>query len=68
MKIKELKELSAEDLVQKEKTLKKEVFELNFQRKYARVEKPGRFRTIRRTIARIKTILNERKDDGTKRQ
>ena len=68
MKIKELRELSAEDLVQKEKTLKKEVFELNFQRKYSRVEKPGRFRTIRRTIARIKTILNERKNDGTKRQ
>ncbi len=47
--------------------LKKEIFELNFQRKYSRVEKPGTFRNIRRTIARIKTILNERKNDGTKR-
>lgn len=64
MKLKELKELTPEDLVQKEKSLKKELFELNFQRKYGRVEKPGRFRNIRRTIARIKTILNERKPDG----
>ncbi len=67
MKIKELRDLTVEDLSQKEKNLKKEVFELNFHKKYGRVEKPGRFRIIRRTIARIKTILNERKKDGTKR-
>ena len=68
MKLKELKELSVEDLAQKEKTLKKELFGLNFQRKYSRVEKPGMFRNIRRTIARIKTILNERKNEnGTKK-
>lgn len=66
MKLKELKDLSVEDLNQKEKTLKKELFDLNFQRKYSRVEKPGRFRNIRRTIARIKTLLNERKNDGTR--
>jgi len=68
MKLKELKELSVEDLAEKEKTLKKDLFDLNFQRKYSRVEKPGMFRNIRRTIARIKTIVNERKnEDGTKR-
>ncbi len=66
MKLKELRELSAEELTQKEKTLKKEIFGLNFQRKYGRVEKPSMFRNIRRTIARIKTILNERKNDGRK--
>lgn len=66
MKIKELRDLSFEDLRQKEKTLKKELFGLNFQRKHTRVEKPGRFQAIRHTIAQIKTILNERKNDGTK--
>ena len=65
MKIKELKGLSKEDLLQKEKALKKEIFDLNFQRKYSRVEKPGRFRVIRRDIARIKTLLTERKNDGS---
>ena len=64
MKLKELRDLTAEDLAQKEKTLKKELFDLNFQRKYGRVEKPGRFRVIKRVVARIKTILNERKIDG----
>mgnify|MGYP001575272001 CR=1 FL=1 len=68
MKIRELREFTPEDLLQKEKSLKKELFELNFQRKYGRVEKPGRFRVIRRDIARIKTLLNERKKDGTKKQ
>ena len=68
MKIREMRDLTAEDLLQKEKTLKKELFELNFQRKFGRVEKPGRFRLIRRDIARIKTLLNERKKDGTKKQ
>ena len=66
MKLKELKDLSAEDLLQKEKTLKRELFDLNFQRKYSRVEKPGMFRNIHRTIARIKTLLNERKKNGRK--
>lgn len=65
MKIKELRDLQNEDLIQKEKALKKEIFELNYQRKYSRVEKPGRFRNIRREIARIKTILTERKDNGS---
>ena len=66
MKIKEIRDLSSEDLTQKEKALKKELFDLNFQRKHSRVEKPGRFKGIRRMIARMKTILNERKKDGTK--
>lgn len=67
MKIKELRDLSKEDLVGKEKTLKKEIFELNFQRKYGRVEKPGRFKSIRRMIARIETLLKEKESeqDGT---
>ena len=63
MKIKELRDLNKEDLVNKEKTLKKELFELNFQRKYGRVEKPGRFKSIRRMIARIETLLKEKESE-----
>ena len=59
MKIKQLRDLGPEELTQKEKELKKELFDLNFQRKHGRVEKPGRFRTIRRDIARILTLLQE---------
>ncbi len=68
MKIKELRDLSVEELIQKEKTFKKELFEMNFQKRHARVEKPGKFSMIRRDIARILTILKERQIDGQKRQ
>lgn len=60
MKIKELRELADGELVQKVKTFKKEMFDLAFQKEFGRVEKPGRFRQLRRDIARIHTILKER--------
>jgi large subunit ribosomal protein L29 len=60
MKSKELQNLSIEDLSQKEKTLKKELFELQFHRKVGTVEKPARFKEIKRSIARILTVIKER--------
>ena len=66
MKVKEFRVLSNEDLRSKEKTLKKELHELNYLRKIGRVDKPSRFKIIRRDIARILTILTERDKDGTK--
>lgn len=66
MKIKDIRGMSSDDLKNKEKSLKKELFDLKFQRKIGRVEKPARFRVIRRDIAKILTILNEREKDGTK--
>ena len=67
MKIKELKDLSKEELVQKEKQLKEQIFELNHQRQMGRVEKPAMFRSLRKNIARILTILNEREKDNGKK-
>ena len=61
MKIKELSNLSEDDLVTKEKQLKKELFDMESHRQMGRVEKPASFRNIRRDIARILTVLNERK-------
>jgi len=66
MKAKQIRELSPEELNQKEKNLKKDLFELNFQRKLGNVEKPARFRSIKRDIARIQTILNEKEKSETK--
>ena len=60
MKPNQLRELSSEELIQKEKAFKKELYTLNFQRKTGSVEKPDRFRTLKRDIARIFTILRER--------
>ena len=59
-KASKFRELSSEELVQKEKALKKELYDLNFQRKMGNVEKPNRFRALKRDIARIFTVLRER--------
>ena len=40
--------------------LKKEQFNLRFQRATQQLEKPGRVREVRREIARIKTILGQK--------
>ena len=61
MKTQELRNLSKEELVQKEKTLKEELFKLNMQRYGGHVDKPYMFSLIKKDIARIQTILNEKK-------
>ena len=66
MKIKEIQQLGVEELRQKEKALKKELYALNYQRRLGQVEKPSRFHLIRRDIARILTIIKEREINGTK--
>lgn len=67
MKVSTLRESSSEELVQKEKAFKKELFGLNFQRKIGNVEKPGRFRMLKRDIARVLTILRERELEEKKK-
>ena len=62
MKAKELRALSREDMQAKGKALKEEWFKLNEQRYTGRVEKPHRFSQVKRDIARIKTIENEKKE------
>lgn len=59
-KDKKIRELSSEELVKKSKDFKKELYDLNYQRKMGNVEKPARFRALRKEIARGLTILRER--------
>lgn len=66
MKVKDLKEFTNEELAEKEKQIKKELFELNSQRQIGRVEKPASFGNLKRDIARILTVLSERKSNGKK--
>jgi len=60
MKTKELRNLTREELLQKEKSIKEELFKLNMQRYGGRVDKPHMFSLLKRDIARIETILNEK--------
>jgi len=61
MKAQELRVLSREELIQKEKSLREELSKLNQQRYSGRVEKPHMFSLVKRDIARIQTILNAKK-------
>lgn len=68
MELTELRNLSIEELEQKEKSLKKEIFELRQKSRLGQAEKPASFQNLRKDIARILTIINERKrQDGKKK-
>ena len=56
----ELREAKTEDLTQKLAILSEERFRLEFRRATEALRNPLQLRTIRRDIARIKTILKER--------
>jgi large subunit ribosomal protein L29 len=59
-KISEIRELSNEDLNKEVDSLKQELFDLRFQQATGVLENPARMKEIRKTIARIKTVLTER--------
>lgn len=61
-KIQELRNLPKEELQLKLKSLKEELFKLNAQRYAGRVEKPHLIGSTKRTIARVMTLLNEKKE------
>jgi large subunit ribosomal protein L29 len=52
---------SADELATELSGLKKEQFNLRFQRANGQAENTGRIRVIRRNIARIETVLNEQR-------
>jgi large subunit ribosomal protein L29 len=56
----ELREMSLEDLESKLTELTEERFRLRFRSATESIENPMRFRAIRRDIARIRTILEEK--------
>ena len=59
MKFKELTNLSGQELIEKEKNLKEQLYKLNYQRYSGRVEKPHSFTMLRKDIARIKTAIKQ---------
>jgi large subunit ribosomal protein L29 len=59
MKIRDLKNLSKEDLSTKLASMKEELGRLNYTKEIGQVEKPHRFKELRRSMARIQTLLNQ---------
>ena len=59
MKLKEIRELTTAEMLDKEKQLKEELFNLRFQLATGQLENTARIKEVRQSIARIKTVLRE---------
>ncbi|MCY3876758.1 MAG: 50S ribosomal protein L29 [Rhodobacteraceae bacterium] len=55
----ELRTMKPDQLREQLVQLKKEAFNLRFQRATGQLESPARMRSVRRDVARVKTVLNE---------
>ncbi len=60
MKIKELRELSVDELSARRRELRQEMLNLRVQQQIGQLENPSRLSLLRREVARIETIITER--------
>ena len=66
MDIKEIREMSEEELTSKIKETKEELFTKRMQQANGTLEHPQELKKLRRDVAKMKTILKERELDGGK--
>ena len=59
--ITDLRQKSSDELAEEIQSLKREQLNLRFQRASGQLESTSRVREVRREIARIKTVVNERR-------
>lgn len=64
MKIKEIRDLTLEELEQKNNELKETLYNLRTQKQLGKLEKFHQLNTVKRDIARVKTILEEKAKGG----
>ena len=58
----EIRALSDEQIIKKIEESKEELFNLRLSQATGNLEKPSRIKELRKLVARLKTILNERKN------
>ncbi|EQH50499.1 50S ribosomal protein L29 [Clostridioides difficile] len=61
MKAKELRDLTSEELMNKLNDFKSELFSLRFQLATGQLENTARIKFVKKDIAKVKTVLAERK-------
>lgn len=61
MKAKELRELTSEQLTEKLNEFKSELFSLRFQLATGQLENTAKIKFVKKDIAKVKTVLAERK-------
>ena len=64
MKTNEIRKLSTEEINKKIAESKEELFNLRMKQATGSLENPSRIRELRKTVARLKTILRERDIEG----
>lgn len=64
MKIKEIIEMSTDELLTKKRDLRQESLHLRLQQQSGQLEQPSRLRLLRRDVARIETVLSKRVKDA----
>jgi len=62
MNVKEVRDLSNEELEKEVTSLKEELYDLRFAQATGNLENPARIKDIKKTIARIYTVMTERKN------
>ena len=63
MKTSEIRKMSTDEINKKIVELKKELFDLRMKQATGNLDKPHRVNELRKTVARLKTVLNEK--DGS---
>ena len=66
MNVKEIRDKSNDELLKTLDEFKKELFDLRFQRATGSIDNPTRIRELRKSIARILTVLKERESEAAK--
>lgn len=64
MKSSELRELTLDELAKKEADMRKELFNLRFQKATGEIENPMRIRSLKKDIARVLTVITDKKMAG----
>ena len=67
MKMKEITELSTDELLTKRRDLRQESLHLRLQQQSGQLEQPSRLRLLRRDVARIETVLSRRSKQTEKK-
>jgi large subunit ribosomal protein L29 len=60
VKTKEVKDLSTDELKQKDRDLAEELFRLRIRHASGQLESPAMMKNLRKDVARIKTVLRQR--------
>ena len=62
MKVAELRDLPSDELGRRERDLADQLFRMRIQKSMGQLEAPAKMRGVRRDLARVKTVLRQKRD------